>query len=98
MFKNGQSFSNLKQTCLELTTLNIKLNRLEDGATSKGNVAYVLFDHKRKEAEIFLPFEDKGIILKKTAEGNWSMGEYKLIAWKGYVLQKSDKAIFGGSS
>ena len=96
MFKNGQSFSNLKQTCLELTTLNIKLNPLVDGATSKGNVAYVLFDDKKNEAEIFLPFQDKGIVLKKIAEGNWSSGEYKLIAWKGYVLQKSSKAIFGG--
>lgn len=84
--------------CLELTTLNIKLNPLEDGATSKGNVVYVLFDDKKNKVEIFLPFQDKGIILKKTAEGNWSMGEYKLIAWKGYVLQKFGKAIFGGSS
>lgn len=37
-----------------------------------------------------------GIILTKTSEGNWSNGDYKLIAWKGCVLQKKGKAIYGG--
>ena len=96
MLVNGQSFSELKQTCLELSTLNIKLNPLKDGAKTKGNVAYVLFDNTNKSAEVFFPFENKGIILNKTAEGNWTNGDYKLIAWKGYVIRKNGKAIFGG--
>ena len=96
MFVNGQSFSELKQTCLELSTLNIKLNHLKDGAKTKGNVAYVLFDDTNTSAEVFFPFENKGIILTKIAEGNWTNGDYKLIAWKGYVIQKNGKAIYGG--
>ncbi len=97
MFVNGQSFSELKQTCLELATLNIKLNPLKEGATTKGDVAYVLFGDTNKSAEIFFPRKNKGIILTKTDEGNWSNGDYKLIAWKGYVLQKNGIAIFGGT-
>ena len=96
MFEKGQSFSELKQTCLELNTLNIKLNPLKDGAKTKGSFAYILFDNNRKLVEVFFSFEDKGIILTKTAEGNWSNGNYKLIAWKGYVIQQDGKAIYGG--
>ena len=97
MFVNGQSFSQLKQTCLELATLNIKLNPLKDGAKTKGNIAYILLDNTNKSAEMFFPFENKGIILTKTADGNWNNGDYKLNAWKGYVIQKNGKAIFGGT-
>lgn len=96
MFVSGQSFSELKQTCLELATLNIKLNPLKEGATTKGDVAYILFGDTNKSLEVFFPFENKGIILTKTAEGNWSNGDYKLIAWKGYVIQKQGVAIYGG--
>ncbi len=96
MFVNGKSFSELNQTCLELTTLNIKLNPLKNGAINKGKIAYVLFDDNKKSAEIFFPFENKGIVLTKTAESNWSNLDYKLIAWKGYVIQKNEIAIFGG--
>lgn len=96
MFENGQSFSELKQICLELNTLNTKLNPLNNGAKTKGDFAYVIFDNNQKTAEIFFPFEDKGILLTKTNEGTWSNGKYKLISWKGYVIQKNGKAIYGG--
>lgn len=96
MFENGQSFSELKKTCLELNTLNLKLNPLKGGATTKGKFAYVLFDNEKKSAEVFFPSENKGIVLSKTAEGNWTNTDYKLIAWKGFVLQKNGIAIFSG--
>lgn len=97
MYENGKSYSELKQTCLELATLNIKLNPLKDGAMTEGNSAFVLFNDTNSEAEVFLPLKDKGILLKKTNEGNWSNTEYKLISWKGYVLQKNGNAIYGGN-
>jgi hypothetical protein len=96
LYVNGKSFSELKQVCLELNTLNIKLNQLKDGARANGKVAYVLFDNEKKTAEIFFPFENKGIVVTKTAEGNWINADYKLIAWKGYVIQKNGIPIFGG--
>lgn len=63
---------------------------------TEGKSAFVLFNDENSEAEVFLPSKDRGIVLKKTNEGNWSNAEYKLISWKGYVLQKDKKAIFGG--
>ena len=83
MFENGKSFSELEQTCLELATLNIKLNPLKEGTMTKGNPTYILFDKDRSKAELFLPDSNEGLIMYKTSQGNWSNGDYKLIAWKG---------------
>jgi len=96
LFINGQSFSELEQTCLELATLNIKLNPLKDGATTKGKPAYILFDKDKNQTELFLPNRDKGIVLHKTNQGNWANDEFIVISWKGYVVQQNGKAVFGG--
>ena len=96
MYKDGQSYSTLQQTCLDLATLNTVLSPLKDGMKVEGTAAYVLFDDERKHAELFLPSNNQGIVLTQTSEGNWSNNNYKLIAWKGYVLQKDGMAIFGG--
>ena len=61
-----------------------------------GDPAYVLFNEDRTKAEIFLPGQDKGIVLSKTNTGNWEAGGYKLISWKGYVIQQNGQAVFGG--
>lgn len=81
---------------MELATLNIKLNPLKEGAMTQGKPAFILFDAARTKAELFLPNQDKGMVLTKTNEGNWSNETYTLIAWKGYVLQKDGTALFGG--
>ncbi len=96
LFKNGQSFSELKQTCLELTALNIKLNPLKDGAITTGSPAYILFDKDRKKAELFLPNREKGVVLPKTNQGNWANDEFIVVSWKEYVVQQHGKAVFGG--
>lgn len=64
---------------------------------TEGKSAFVLFKTDNTKAEIFLPSKDEGMVLTKTNEGNWSNKEYRLISWKGYVLQKNGKAIFGGN-
>ena len=61
----------------------------------KGKPAFILIDDAKSMTELFLPNSNKGIAMDKTTEGNWSNGDYKLIAWKGYVLQKNGQAIFG---
>ena len=96
MFENGKSYSQIKQTCLELDTLNIVLNPLKEGSKLEGKNAYVLFNDDNTKAELFLPSNNEGLILEKSNEGNWTYKNYKLISWKGYVLQKDGKAIFGG--
>lgn len=97
MFENGKSYSELKQTCLELATLNTILNPLKDGSKTEGKKAYVLFNDDNTKVELFLPSNNEGIILEKSNEGNWTNKNYKLNSWKGYVLQKDGKAIFGGN-
>lgn len=96
IYKNGKVYSNLNQKCLELTTLKIKLQPMQEGAAANGDPAYVLFDSTQSKAELFLPGQNKGMILNQTSSGNWRSGDYKLIAWKGYVVQFKSKAIFGG--
>lgn len=62
----------------------------------KGKPAFLLFDNTKSKAELFLPNANTGMVLNKTSNGNWSNGDYKLIAWKGYVVQLKGKPIFGG--
>lgn len=93
---NGKAYSHLLLTCLEVASLNIKLNPLKDETTINGNPTFLLFNVTKSKAELFLPNSDKGIVLDKTAEGNWSNTYYKLIAWKGYVLQYKGIPVFGG--
>ncbi|MFL0353172.1 hypothetical protein [Xanthomarina sp. GH4-25] len=81
---------------MDLTDLNIKLNPLKDGATTEGDITYLLFSQDKSKAEIFLPKKDKGLVLAKTNEGNWANKGFILISWKGYVLQKDGIAVFGG--
>lgn len=96
MYENGDAFSSLKQTCLEIATLDIQLNSLTDGSKTNKPKAFVLFNDDKTKAEIFLPDNNKGITLEKSNNGNWSNSEYTLIAWKGLVLQKNGKAVYGG--
>ena len=96
MYENGKVYSHLKQTCLEFTALNTKLNPLKDGAMTSGKSAFIIFDDSNTKAELFLPDANEGLVLKKESEGNWKNGDYSLIAWKGYVIQYKGKAVFGG--
>jgi len=95
-YKNGKAFSNLNQKCLELSSLEIKLYPMKDDESTKDEIAYVLLDSTQSKAELFLPKRDEGMLLKKTSNGNWGSGDYKLMAWKGYVVQFKGKAVFGG--
>jgi hypothetical protein len=88
--------SEIKNGCIELSTLNTRLNPLKNGEITSGDSAFILFSEDQTKAELFLPHQEKGIVLNKTNEGNWSNTTYKLIAWKGYVLQQNGKVIFGG--
>ncbi len=96
LFADGKSFSNIRQACIGLDSLPFKLNPLRDGMMTEGDPAYLLFDGSKTKAELFLPEQDQGILLEKTAPGNWADDDYLLIAWKGYVLKRNDVPIYGG--
>lgn len=92
----GFVFSEIKRECLSVQKINIALNPIESGTTSEGDRAYVVFSEDNNKAEVFLPNEPKSIVLDKTSEGNWGTTDYKLTAWKGYVLQYKGDPIFAG--
>ncbi|WP_310379438.1 hypothetical protein [Flavobacterium sp.] len=66
------------------------------GAKDNKSVAYLLFNSDNSKAEVFLPKNNKGIVLTKSKHGNWIFEGYTLISWKGYVLQENGISIFGG--
>lgn len=96
LYKDGKVYSILEQNCLTLASFKTKLNPLKDGARVEGNPTYLIFNADNSKAEIFLPNSDKGIVLEKSSEGNWDSKQYKLFAWKGFVLQEKGVAIYGG--
>lgn len=93
----GYTWSTMNKECvrafsgIQLTPIN---KPQEDDATL---CAYLFFDEKADNAELFLPNEDKSIILHRKSEGNpWVYKKYQLIPWKGYVLKIDDKPIYSG--
>ena len=96
IYKNGRAFSKLNQKCIELSTLETKLLPMQESTKANVDTLYVLFDSTRSKAELILPGKNEGMVLNKTSEGNWRNGDYKLIAWKGYVVQFKNKAVFCG--
>lgn len=96
LYQDGKVYSVLEQNCLTLASFKTKLNPLKDGARVEGNPTYLIFNADNSKAEIFLPNFDKGIVLEKSSEGNWDSKQYKLFAWKGFVLQEKGVAIYGG--
>lgn len=101
----GYSWSQLQEKCLRIFEAGIRLNPMgvdEPGSNEPGtHVAYVIFDKAQARAELFLPGEKESLLLEGRGEEGaqtWEAGEFKLIPWKGYVLQKSDQAIYGGDA
>ena len=92
----GKIKSSLTGDCIEPSKLEIKLNPLKDGAITQGSPVYILFNGDKSQAEIFFVSTMTTEVIKKTNEGNWAGGDYKLISWKGYVLQRNGIAVFGG--
>lgn len=92
----GFVFSELKKECLNVSKITSVLNPMKEGMSTTGEPAYVLFSDDNAKAELFLPNETKSIILDKTSEGNWGTSDYKLTAWKGFVLHHKGKLVFAG--
>ncbi|MGH8491635.1 MAG: hypothetical protein ACRERR_00790 [Moraxellaceae bacterium] len=95
----GYSWSQLQEKCLRLFESGKRLDFMATGAQTEGPAAYVIFDKAEARAELFLPDEKASLILEsRGAEGeqSWEAGEYRLIPWKGYVLQKNGQAIYAG--
>ncbi|WP_291116926.1 hypothetical protein [Flavobacterium sp. UBA6135] len=92
----GFKKSILRDSCINVSGLTPRLNRLENGAMVNGDPAYVIFSKDLVTAEVFFPKEKEGFVLTKGKDGSWTNEAYQLIAWKGFVLQKDGTPIFGG--
>ncbi len=96
VFEFGTVRSALSGTCIVTAELEVKLSSLKDGAITRGPLAYLAFNEDLAKAELFLPQTEAGIVLSKTVAGNWENETYRLLSWKGYVLQQNGIAIYGG--
>ncbi len=95
----GYTWSQAQEKCLRLFEAGIRLHAPVSGAAMATQAAYVIFDAERRRAELFLPGEKGSLLLESRAaeaERSWAAGEYRLLASKGYVLQKGGKAIYAG--
>ena len=99
----GYSWSQVQEKCLRIFEAGIRLNPMgtDEPSTNEQStqVAYVVFDKAQAHAELFLPGQKASLVLEGRGEEGaqtWEAGEFKLIPWKGYVLQKNGQAIYGG--
>ena len=94
----GTVWSVVKNNCIQLSAVATRLNPIERKDKGK-SPAFVIFSNDRYHAELYLPQADSAIILeRKGKEGShfWQKEDLKLIPWKGYVLKKGNRAIYGG--
>lgn len=95
----GYTWSQVQEKCLRLFESGKRLNFMAQGAQAEGLAAYVVFDTAESRAEVFLPGEKTPLLLESRGiEGEqvWEAGDYRLMPWKGYVLQKNGQAIYAG--
>jgi hypothetical protein len=95
----GYTWSKLNKDCVRVFS-GIQLMPFEKKNEEDAvYCAYILFDESKNNAEIFLPNDDKSIILESKSDKKlWSKDNYQLIAKDGYILKKDGKIIFTGDS
>ncbi|MDQ2719343.1 MAG: hypothetical protein M3Z26_06215 [Bacteroidota bacterium] len=94
----GMTWSVIKNNCIELSKTATRLNPIEMKDKAKAPT-YLIFSDDKTKAEVYLPENNHSVMLeRKGKEGNWTWqhDDFKLIPWKGYVLQKKGVAIYGG--
>lgn len=94
----GYRWSALKNACIRPAQAGIRLKALEEAGPGS-EPAFVVFSEDSARGELFLPQAATAVVLqRKGTEGTgyWEGGEWKLYPWKGYVLKRGDKALYGG--
>lgn len=73
----GETWSELKQTCLQIFNVGIRLNPIEVKENEAVISAFVLFSEDNNKAELFLPSGNQpNIILEKTQENIYVKDTY----------------------
>ena len=94
----GYTWSKLNKECIRVFT-GIQLLPVDKPQNQEEAVfaTYLLFDESKDNAELFLPNQDKSVIVKRVGKGkSWTNGEWELIAYKGYQLKKAGKLLYAG--
>lgn len=95
----GYFWSTLNKECIKIYESAIALypqdNQNNEDETKN---AYIVFgENGGNEAEIFLPNQEKSLILIRPAEGQpWKFDDWQLIPWKGFILKKGEDILFAG--
>jgi len=93
----GYTWSPIRNECIRVFE-QIKLQPITENSADSA-AAFLLFSQDRKQAELFLPGQSKGLVLTGTGEeGNqhWTKDSLEIILWKGYVVRKNNKPIYHG--
>lgn len=93
----GYVWSKINKECIKAFT-GVPLNPLTNPNSEDESLsAYVLFSEDGNMAEVFLPNDTNSIVLTRAAEGKpWTLDDWQLIPFKGYVLKKGNENKFSG--
>lgn len=93
----GYQWSALRARCLRLFEEGIRLDPLTAGPEATQS-AFIVFAADQARAELYLPGRPVQLLERQGEEGAhvWAGGSYRLVPWKGYVLQENGKAVYGG--
>ncbi len=95
----GYRWSALRGECIRLFELGLRLLPLSQDGSQQA--AFVVFNADQSQAELYLPEAKVPLRLRREGEEgahSWSGGAYKLLPWKGYVLQHNGQAAYAGDS
>lgn len=90
----GYQWSVLKNECVKVFSIGIRLNHAVSQEKSYESSAFVIFDEGKK-AELFLDNGEKPFILeRKSADKTWINGDWELSIDKDYILKKKGKILY----
>ncbi len=92
----GETWSEIKQRCVRLFDIGVRLNPVEVNEQEAVLSAFVLFNDDKSKAELFLPKENGSIILDKTGGNEYSREAYKFDASQS-VLYIGDTPKYKGA-
>lgn len=77
MSSAGQSWSELKQDCIQIFNQGFRLNPIEIGKDQEVISAFIIYNDDHSKIELFLPDGSDQMILKKVDKNTYGYSNYK---------------------
>jgi len=77
LVSSGESWSELKQNCIQLFNVGFRLNPIEVEEGQAVISAFILLNDDQSKVELFLPNNSKSIVLLRIGEGNYQDETYR---------------------